>query len=327
MNGKVLITGASGFVGYHLIEAAIHAGLEVYAAVRASSITDQLRHLNIHFTTIDFSSKESIRKNFEENQYDYIIHAAGLTKARNTEEYNEVNAQYTLNLAETATLFPIQKFIFLSSLAAIGPIQYTSDAAINEANIPHPVTGYGRSKLLAETQLENISGLPLVVLRPTAVYGPREKDIFIMFKTLNSRLEPYIGHQKQWLSFVYVKDLAAITIKALTTGVNGSKYNISDGKAYDRYALATLTKKILNKKTFKFHVPMGLVKVIAGALETFSSAQKPPTLSKEKLNELAAENWNCTIDKAKKDLGYAPVYDLEAGLQETLKWYQEHKWL
>lgn len=326
-NGKVLITGASGFVGYHLIEAAVQAGLEVYAAVRSSSNTEHLKGFNIQYTSIDFSDKEAIRSNLETNNYDYIIHAAGLTKARNTEEYNVVNAHYTRNLAEAATLFPIKKFVFLSSLAAIGPIPYSSEYAINEANLPQPVTDYGRSKLLAERWLANLNNLPLIILRPTAVYGPREKDIYIMFKTLNNRIEPYIGRQNQWLSFVYAKDLAAVSISALTAATTRNMYNISDGNAYDRYALANLSKKILDRRTLRFHLPMGLVKVIVGTLETFSSGSKPPALNKEKLNELAAENWNCSIEKAQQELGYQPQYDLERGLNETLKWYQEHDWL
>jgi nucleoside-diphosphate-sugar epimerase len=327
MKSRVLITGASGFVGFHLTEAAVQAGLEVFACVRSSSVIDQLKGLDIKLTSVDFSDKESIKKNFEENRYDYVIHAAGLTRAKSIDEYTKVNAQYTLNLAEVASLFPIKKFVFLSSLAAIGPIQYNSEFAITEANLPQPVTDYGRSKLLAERWIANIKGLPLIILRPTAVYGPREKDIYIMFKTLNNGLEPYIGRTNQWLSFVYVKDLAAITVKALTAQTERNMYVISDGKAYDRYELASLSKKILAKRTLRFHVPMGLVKLIAGTLETFASGSKPPTLSKEKLNELAAENWSCNIEKAKTELGFEPAYDLEAGLQETLAWYRENNWL
>ena len=327
MSGKVLITGASGFVGFHLIETAIAAGLEVFAAVRASSITEQLKHLKINFTSIDFSDKKSIEKNFEANHYDYVIHAAGLTKARSPEEYTHVNAQFTLNLAKVAASFKIKKFVFLSSLASVGPVKYDDEYGIVENCLHNPVTEYGKSKLLAETMLDKIENLPLITLRPTAVYGPREKDIFILFKTLNSGLEPYIGRKNQWLSFVYVKDLATLAVNALASETKKGSYNITDGKAYNRYELAAISKRILNKKTLQFHIPMGLVKVIASVLEKVSSANKPPTLSKEKLNELAAENWNCNIDKARKELGYAPKYDLENGLQETLKWYKENKWL
>jgi UDP-glucose 4-epimerase len=327
MNGKILITGASGFVGYHLIEAALQQGLEVYAAIRPSSHIEHLKTLDIQFVLIDFSDKDNIRKHFKESGYDYVIHAAGLTKARNTEEYNLVNAHYSSNLAEVAAEFPLRKFVFISSLAALGPVPYHHEYPLSEKSLPNPVTDYGRSKLLAERRLSNIPGLPLIILRPTAVYGPREKDIFIMFRTLRNGIEPYIGRKAQWLSFVYVKDLASLSISVLAQSIKRNVYHVSDGQVYDRYALSAMTKKVLDQRTLKIHVPLCLVKVIAGTLEIVSGANKVPTLNKEKLQELVAENWKCNITKAQEELGYQPKYNLEQGLTETLKWYQQNKWL
>jgi nucleoside-diphosphate-sugar epimerase len=269
---------------------------------------------------------DALKKEIAQNQYDYIIHAAGITKAATQETYDYVNAGYAYNLATAAAAFPVKRFVFISSLAAIGPTGYSNKAPIDETYLPRPLTGYGRSKLLAEEKLLGIKGLPLVILRPTAVYGPRERDIFIMFKTLRRGLEPYIGRKPQHLSFVYVKDLAEITIKALTAGDPRRIYHVSDGKFYDRYKLADISKRILGRKTLKFHVPRGVVNGIAAVLETFSR-NKTPTLNKEKLYELTAENWNCSIDKIQQELGFQPKYDLEHGLEETLQWYKENKWL
>lgn len=327
MNGKILITGASGFVGYHLIEAALEQDLEVYAAVRPSSNIEHLKSLDIQFVSIDLSDKENIRKHFKQHGYDYVIHAAGLTKARNTEEYNLVNAHYTRNLAEVASTFLLKKFVFISSLAAIGPVPYNHEYPLNEKSLPNPVTDYGRSKLLAERWLSNIPGLPLIILRPTAVYGPREKDIFIMFRTLKNGIEPYIGRKAQWLSFVYVKDLAALSITVLSESVRRNVYHVADGHFYDRYALSTIAKKVLDQRTVKIHVPLCVAKVIAGTLKIVSGPNKVPTLNKEKLQEIVAENWKCNIEKAQTELGYQPEYNLEQGLTATLKWYQQNKWL
>ncbi|MCC6187374.1 MAG: NAD(P)-dependent oxidoreductase [Chitinophagaceae bacterium] len=324
---KILITGASGFVGFHLIETALEAGFKVVAAIRGSSNVAHLQSFEIEYTQIDFSDKESIRRNFSENQYQYVLHAAGATKAKNLDEYNEINAQYALNIAEVAAEFPIKKFVFLSSLAALGPIAYDSENAIGESNTPYPVSDYGRSKLLAENLLLKLKELPLIILRPTAVYGPRERDILIMFKTLNGGIEPYIGRKGQWLSFIYVKDLVDVAIAALHSDKVNTIYNLSDGNAYSRYELATLSKQILRKKTLKLHVPMPIVKVIAQLLERMSGANKTPTLNTAKLDELTAENWNCCIAKVQSDLGYNPQFNLESGLKATLKWYQENKWL
>ncbi len=326
MNKRLLITGASGFVGYHLVQQALQAGYEVFAGVRSSSKIGHLQDLPVKYTTLDFGSVDSLKKNIEENAYDYIIHAAGITKAKTEQEYNEANAVYSLNLATAAASFPLKKFIFISSLAALGPTFYTDENPISETHLPNPVTNYGRSKLLAERWLSNIQNLPLIILRPTAVYGPREKDILVMFKTLNKGFEPYIGRRHQYLSFVYVKDLADIAIHALSSTSDRNIYNISDGNAYDRYALADITKQMLSKKTVKFHVPMGIVRLIADVLEKVSK-NSTPALNKEKLNELAAENWSCNIEKARRELQFSPRYNLQSGLEETLNWYKQNNWL
>ncbi|WP_207431797.1 NAD-dependent epimerase/dehydratase family protein [Sabulibacter ruber] len=328
MNERVLITGASGFVGYHLVEAAVNAGLEVYAAVRPSSEVDHLKAFPIQYTQLDFSSVAALQQELEEKQYAYIVHAAGITKAKEAQEYNRVNAEYTRNLALAAVqaAIPLKKFVFISSLAALGPISYQEKSPITEESNARPVTNYGKSKLLAEQYLAEIRNLPLVVLRPTAVYGPREKDIFILFSTISKGLDPYIGKGKQRLSFVYVKDLAKAVMQALESGVTGTSYNISDGRSYDRYALADVTKRALRKRALRFHLPLGLVKGMATLSELFAGS-KTPTLNREKISELIAENWNCSIARIQQDLHYTPEYDLEKGLTHTLQWYKANKWL
>ena len=329
MKERILITGASGFVGYHLIEAALANGLEVFAAVRKSSNVTHLQHLPIQFTYPDFSNISALQKELEEKRYSYIIHAAGTTKAKTQEEYNEVNADNTFHLFKAAELTNgfIKKIVFLSSLAAIGPLN-SINARITEATMPSPITAYGRSKLLAEQKVASLN-IPLIILRPTAVYGPREKDIFIFFKTLNSGFEPYIGKTPQELSFVYVKDLAQLSLNAIfAPDFIKQAYNITDGHSYSRYDLANLSKPLLYKKTLKVHLPLGVVKIIASVLEkTYVLFNQTPALNKEKLSELTAINWTCNIEKAQKELNFSPVYDLKKGLSETFEWYKQEKWL
>jgi nucleoside-diphosphate-sugar epimerase len=326
MKQRVLITGASGFVGFHLIEAALAHNLEVFAAIRKSSNVEHLQHLPIQYTYPDFRSIEALQKELEEKRYDFIIHAAGITKARTQQDYDAVNAGYTYNLFKAAQQAgTIQKMVFLSSLAAVGPLNVKG--LINETKNLEPVTAYGRSKRVAEQQIADLD-IPLITLRPTAVYGPREKDIFIILKSISRGLDPYIGRIDQQLSFVYVKDLANITVTALFSGVRKGSYNISDGQSYNRYALADITKNVLGKKAWRFHLPMGLVKLLAVVLEkTYKFTNQTPALNKEKLNELAALNWCCSIDKAKTDLQYQPQYNLQKGLEETLQWYKQQGWL
>ncbi len=328
MKQKVLITGASGFVGFHLIEAALAKDLDVYAAVRKTSDVKHLMSHNIKYAYPDFSNVDRLANHLKENNYDFIIHAAGTTKAKNQEEYNRVNASYAVNLGRAAAKNEtgLQKLIFISSLAALGPLTKT-DELITENTLPAPVTAYGKSKLLAEEQLKELD-LPLIVLRPTAVYGSRDKDIFIILKTFSRGLEPYIGKKVQQLSFVYAKDLALASVNALSTehDANGT-YNITDGNCYTRYEMANITKNVLGRKTIKFHLPMTVVKGLAVLLEkTYGILDKTPALNVEKLNELTAANWCCSIEKAQRNLNYNPAYNLQQGLKEALEWYKQNQW-
>jgi len=328
MKEKVLITGASGFVGYHLINEALHNNLEVYAAVRKNSKIEHLKDLDIQYVYLDYANTDALKAELLDKQINYIIHGAGATRAVSEAEYNKINADYTANLAEAALALgdTLKKFVLISSLAAIGPLK-TLDGIITEDTYPDPITAYGRSKLQAEKKLKAINGLNYTILRPTAVYGPRDTGIFIFFKQVSNHLEPYIGNIKQNLSFVYVTDLAKAAVKALQAG-DMKTYNISDGNYYDRHELGTLTKTILNVKTFKFHLWVIFVKLIAGISQKVSSlSNSAPIINLEKLDELMATNWSCSIELAKQDLGYYPQHALSEGLQETLQWYKDNNWI
>ncbi|AEV97664.1 UDP-glucose 4-epimerase [Niastella koreensis] len=331
MKEKVLITGASGFVGFHLIEEALRRNLEVYAAVRKGSDTRHLKEFDLRFCELDYTSPSLLEKQLVDGGFNYIIHAAGATRAGSQQQYDTINAGYAFNLANAAAAVPgtvLKKFVLISSLAAVGPLD-SRLRLITEDTMPAPVTAYGRSKLLAEQKLKALPSLPLVVLRPTAVYGPRERDIFIMLRSIRRGIEPYIGRvADQKLSFVYVKDLASVAINSLFLTVSQMTFNISDGGNYDQYELATLSKQILNKKTIRFHLPYNVVKGMAFALEKWSGWRgKTPVLNREKLHELTAISWQCSIEKAKMHLHYRPQYSLEQGLRETLQWYRSNKWL
>jgi nucleoside-diphosphate-sugar epimerase len=329
MKKKVLITGASGFVGFHLINEALAANLEVYAAVRANSETEHLDDLPIHYVQLNYASIDDLTNVLSEIQFDYIIHAAGTTKAKTEAVYNEINAHYTKNLALASQQFskPIEKFVFVSSLAAIGPLEVLS-GQIEDKTEAKPVTNYGKSKMLAESFLHDIPDLPLVIIRPTAVYGPREKDLLILFRSINKGIEPYIGSFKQQFSFVYVKDLAQIIIKALLINTTNKTYNVSDGHVYNRYALANVTKELLNKRTLKFHLPVVTVGALASLMDRFYKNKKEtPALNKEKMAELTAVNWACSIQSMQQDFNFKPQFNLKQGLAETLEWYKINNWL
>jgi len=328
MREKVLITGASGFVGYHLIKEALQNNLEVFAAVRKSSNISHLSEFDIQYTDLAYNDPELLKKEIQEKKYDYIIHAAGVTRARTIAEYNTINAQYTFNLAQAVvdSGVKVKKFVMVSSLAAIGPLS-TITGIIDEETTPNPVTAYGASKLLAEQKLTTIGELNYTILRPTAVYGPRDTGIFIFFKQLSKRIEGYIGRGQQRLSFIYVTDLARACVAALTKGEKKA-YNLSDGKSYTKYDLGAEARKTLTGKTFKFHIPVNFMKLVATLAEKVSNLKgEAPILNREKLNELTAVNWICSIEQAKREIGFNPQFDLNKGVAETITWYRQNKWL
>lgn len=327
---KILITGASGFVGYHLTRAAKEAGMEVHAAVRKSSDVSEIRSVVDKFVYPDFANEASIKALLEAENYTYVVHAAAMTRAKREEDLEKVNVDYTKNLASACFSLknPISRFVFVSSLAAIGPVSYHSDL-IKECNPYCPVTTYGRSKRKAELALRDFDDQPLTILRPTAVYGPREKDIFILFKTMNGGMDAYVGRSPQKLSFIYVADLVQAILNACRFDQGGkNSYNLSDGHIYDRYEMAKIFREFTQKKMIRMHIPLGIVKVVAVIFERlYKNSKTIPVLYPERLNELTAENWGCDISLAQSQIQYQPKYNLRAGLMEALAWYKENKWL
>ncbi len=327
---KILITGASGFIGSFIVEEALNLGMDVYAGVRNSSSKKYLQDKRINFLNLDFSDKELLNKQLSEQRFDYIVHAAGLTKAQKKEDFDIVNFDYTKNFVDAlieANCVP-ERFIFISSMAAHGPGDDNSTIPVKLSDTPHPDTLYGISKLKAENYINTLPNFPVVTLRPTGVYGPREKDYFVFFKTINGGIEPYIGLKEQHLTFIYVKDLVDLVFKAINSNIIGKTYFVSDGKGYTAREFSEITKRILNKKTFKLFVPLFIVKLIAILLETFNGwVGKVPTLNRDKYNVLKARNWLCDMSDLEKDFGFKANYYLEDGVKEAIEWYKAEKWI
>jgi len=331
MRKKLLVTGASGFVGFHLTERAAASGFEVHAAVRRTSNIRDIEPYVHRFVHPDLGDADGLKKLFDGEKYDYVVHAAALTKAKSEAEMLRVNAGYTENLLQAAfgSGRPPRRFVFVSSLAAIGPVGHDAPL-IGESASYRPVTMYGRSKRAAEeTVRSGFSDRPVTILRPTAVYGPRERDLFLLFDTMNKGLDAYIGRRPQKLSFIYVKDLVDALLLACERPREGlDAFNLTDGQVYSRYAMADAFRKITGKRPMRVHFPYAVVEKAAQMSQwLYRNSQKTPVLYPERLNELTAENWGCDISPAERALGFRPKHGLEEGLRETLLWYKENKWL
>jgi nucleoside-diphosphate-sugar epimerase len=328
MSKKLLITGGSGFLGYHLILAAVQQGYDVSAAIRKSSNINHLQNLSVNFTELNYQDVNSLNQHLTEGGYNYIIHAAGVTRAGTEAGYLAVNAGYTEALAKAAAALngQVQRMVLISSLAATGPIGY-NDGLITEQSVNRPVTAYGRSKQKAEQILQSLP-VPHTILRPTAIYGPRDKDLFLISRSISRGIDAYIGRKPQRLSFVHAADVAAAAIAALNLNTKNHLYNITDGAIYNRYAFADITKKLLGKKALRLHVPVGIIRPALFVAETIAKLKKSmPVVNREKLAELMAENWCCDISAIKRELNFTPKYLLEDGLADTINWYKKEKWL
>lgn len=327
---KVLITGASGFVGFHLVSAAYGAGYEIHAAVRRSSPITDIKPFVTKFVYLELAHIQALEELFASEKYDYVIHAAAMTKAKSEKEILSVNVGVTEKLLTAAFRgeHPPKRFVFVSSLAAVGPVGY-EDEPITETTPCRPITMYGRSKREAERMIrEKFADKPISIIRPTAVYGPREKDLFILFNTMYKGLDAYVGRAPQKLSFVYVEDLADVLLLACSTAQREfATFNISDGYVYSRYEMAAIFRKTFGKKLFRIHVPFIIVKTVAQISKwLYRKSPKTPVIYPERLGELTAENWSCDITHAVQELGYQPKYDLNRGVTKSLLWYKKNKW-
>ena len=325
---RILITGANGFIGSTLVDTALESGFEVTAGVRSTSDLSFLKNKEISFLDLDYTSEDNLKDSLLANgRFDYIIHNAGITKAATSQGYYDINTDNTIrfvNALRDSRLTP-DKFVFISSLAASGPTNYGKTISCKE--VSNPVTTYGASKLKAEQYLETLTDFPWVAIKPTAVYGPKDKDIFIVINLIRKGFELYIGNKGQELSFIYSKDLVTAIFLALENGKIGKKYIISDTMLYEKDALAKAVKAALNIKTLKLQLPIQIIRPVAYISEKYAKYKGVASaLNIEKLNELTAESWNCDISETLQDLKFIPKYDLYSGIKETIEWYKENKW-
>ena len=355
---KILVTGASGFIGSFLCEEGLKRGMETWAGMREHSSRRWLKDERLHFATLDMTNAERLHTQLAEykqqvGKWDVIIHAAGATKCLRREDFDLHNFQCTKNLVETLQALDMlpQQFLYISSLSVLGPIReaQNADGTYNDmlsSDTPQPNTAYGESKVKGEQFLKEFASeqpqsipnssflIPhfcYTIFRPTGVYGPREKDYFIMAKSIKQHIDFGAGFQKQVLTFIYVRDLVSAVFSAIGKAdvANGKTYLVSDGRNYSSRAFSDLIQKELGvKHVFHFTAPLWLLKVICTLSEIASRlTHQASTLNGDKYRIMRQRNWQCDISPLRQDLGYEPQWPLERGVRECVSWYKENKWL
>lgn len=333
---KVLITGASGFIGSAIVEGGLARGLTVWAGIRATSSREYLEDTRIRFAELDFMHPERLEKQLTlhkqmHGSWDCIIHCAGVTKCHDRNEFDKGNYVATHNFVETLQklhMVPGQ-FIYISSLSVTGPVHEQDYMPISEQDVPCPNTRYGMSKLKAELYLQGLPDFPIIIFRPTGVYGPRERDYFLMAKSIKRHLDLAAGFKRQELSFVYVKDLVQAVYLAVRHDVKRRTYFVSDGKVYNSRTFSDLIQKELGI-SWVVHIKCPLV--ILKMISIFSGfvagcAGKNSTLNCDKYKIMKQRNWKCDIIPLIDELGYDPEYSLDKGVKETIAWYKKKGWL
>lgn len=336
MASSILVTGASGFIGSYIVEEAVKRNFSTCAGIRPTSSKQYLKDQNIHFLELDFAHPNKLRAQLSGykgtyNKFDYIVHCAGATKCTNKKDFDRINYVHTKYLAEALielNMVPKQ-FIFISTLSVFGPLHEKDFSPIKEEDVPSPNTHYGISKLKAELYLQNLPDFPYVIFRPTGVYGPREKDYYLMARSIKNGMDFSAGTKRQDLTFIYVADLVKAVFLGIEKGVSRRCYFLTDGNVYQSSDFSRLIKKELERNfVFHFKCPLFALKMISLCAEFSSSlVKKSSTLNSDKYNIMKQRNWRCDITPTILELGYKPEYDLERGVKETIAWYKHEKWL
>lgn len=342
---RILVTGASGFIGSFIVEEALRLGMETWAAVRKSSSRAYLQDARIHLIELNLSSQKELEMQLMGHQFDYVVHAAGVTKCLRKEDFQRVNTEGTKNLVRAlmALQMPLERFVYISSLSVFGAIREQQPyEEIREGDTPRPNTAYGRSKLEAEQWLdelnkadesrayrEQVGELPYVVLRPTGVYGPRERDYFLMAKSIKQHSDFAVGYRRQDITFVYVLDVVQAVFLACEWGQTGRKYFLSDGEVYQSTTFSNLIREELGHPWWiRIKAPIWVLRVVTAVGDVVGRLTGHVTaLNNDKYHILRQRNWRCDIEPARRELGYEPLYQLEQGVKMTIRWYKEHGWL
>lgn len=325
---KVLVTGGHGFIGSFLVERLLKENFSVRCLVRKTSNLQWIQNLPVELVYGDITQKETLPAAVKD--VDIIYHVAGAIKGATREKFFSVNCDGTLWLAEAAQSHAphLKRFIFVSSVAAAGPVEGTQRPTENSDC--HPVSDYGKSKLEAEHRLKKqFPTLPLTIIRPPIVYGPRDSNFLLFFKFAKRGFFLVPPPYERYFSIVYVKDLVdGIYMASQTQAAEGQTYFIANPEFYSFESLAAHLSRPFSKTPHFIYVPELLIRLLALAGDAYVAlTKKEIMLTSKKFPELKASSWICSVEKANRELHFKTQVPLSLGVRETVDWFKEHRYL
>lgn len=324
---KVLVTGANGFVGSHIVEELAKEGFDVTCMVRKTSDLKWLSGVKVNFVNCDMAVTEDFGNAV--NGYDAVVHSAGVLRAKDSNQYYAINRDSTKRLALLVLKHnpDLKRFIYISSLAAQGPA-IGRKCANPEPGLENPVSDYGKSKLAGERELRILTDrIPCTVLRPAAVYGPRDKDIFMFFKLVSLGLRPK-PLRERFLQLLYVEDAAkAVTAALKSEGHGFDVYPLAEKTVYGWEELGNIIAGSVNQRTIPIPVPR-IAFQAAALLSEFAGifTNRPSVINRQKVDEMLMPYWTCDVSKTEKDL-QLDFTKLFFGGKITYQWYKSNNWL
>lgn len=326
---KALVTGGTGFIGSHMVELLLAEGWQVVCPVRNPHALRHLEGLPVHVVPLD-------RLNTDISRFpniDYVIHMAGATRANSYDDYRVANVDFTRTLlkifSSSTAKESLKRFVLVSSQACVGPSP-DNGSPVTEERSPAPISMYGRSKLEAETIAATfMNELPITIVRPPTVFGPRDVDVLGVFKCACYRLTPCIAGPDRLVSIIYVKDLVrGILAAAKSDEARGRAYFLSNPEPVIWREFGLRIAQVMGCRTVTLPVPVTIMKLLSLAGELAGRITGEPRLFRaEKFEELRQLAWVCSPNKALRELGWRPVTSLDQAIEETAKWYKDHGWI
>lgn len=325
---RVLVTGGTGFIGSHLISYLVEKGVSVRCLARKTSDCRRLEGMDVEYVFGDITDYDSLIPAV--TGMDAVFHVAGRTKSSTEEEFYQANVIGTVNLLKGVVQANpnLKRFLYVSSQAAVGPSRVGSP--VTESDPPHPVTPYGASKLAGEEAVMAFSSqIPVTIVRPSVVYGPRDTNIFEFFRMVSKGIKPVLGWRDRYASFIYIEDLIqGLYLAARSEKAIGQIYFLVCESRISWRELDREIAKALKKKAITIHIPISIAILIALFRETFAKIKGETSMvNREKIRELRERFWICDGSKAEEELGFHPRISLREGIERSASWYEEEGWL